>query len=162
YVIVLGSGLIAGHIVPPLLQSRIKKALQFYEKQKKRTGKAPKILFSGGRGSDEKLSEAEAMKEYALTQGLPLEDILLDDQSTNTHENMLFSKKIMDQHSPQGYKVIFSTNNFHLLRAALYAKQIDLNAQGIGAKTALYYWPNAFIREFIAYLNLHRKAHLIV
>ncbi|EGP5401521.1 MAG: YdcF family protein [Enterococcus faecium] len=160
YIIVLGSGLIDGYIVPPLLQNRINKALDFYFKQKKETGKNAMIIFSGGKGDDEHLSEAEAMKQFALEQGLPEEDVIVEDQSVNTQENMLFSKQIMERRSPNGYKVIFSTNNFHLLRAGIYARRVHLKAQGIGAKTAFYFLPNAFIREFVAYLNLYRYYHL--
>jgi Uncharacterized conserved protein len=52
--------------------------------------------MSGGKGSDEKLSEAQAMKNYALEQGIPEEDILLEDTSVNTMENLANSKKIID------------------------------------------------------------------
>ena len=64
-------------------------------------------------------------------------------------------------HSPHGYQAIFVTNNFHLFRAGIYAKRVRLKAQGVGAKTAFYFLPNAFIREFIAYLNLYRSYHII-
>lgn len=162
YVIVLGSGLIDGHIVPPLLQERIMKALNFYKKQQLQGKKRAILIFSGGKGTDEQLSEAEAMYQFALSQGLPQEDALKEEQSTTTQENMAFSKQIMDDRSPEGYKVIFSTNSFHLLRAGIYAKRAHLKAQGIGAKTAFYFLPNAFIREFIAYLNLYRNYHLLI
>lgn len=160
YIIVLGSGLIDGHIVPPLLQSRINKALEFYWKQKKEDNKQPIIIFSGGKGDDEHLSEAEAMQLFALGKGLPKDDSILEDKSVNTEQNMFFSKKIMDQRSPNGYRVIFSTNNFHLLRAGIFARRVQLNAQGIGSKTAFYFLPNAFIREFVAYLSLYRYYHV--
>lgn len=160
YIIVLGSGLIDGRIVPPLLQARINKAIEFYWKQIKEENKQPIILFSGGKGDDEHLSEAEAMQLFALGKGVPKEDTILENKSVNTEQNMLFSKQIMDQRSPNGYRVIFSTNNFHLLRAGIYARRVHLNAQGIGSKTALYFLPNAFIREFVAYLSLYRYYHI--
>ncbi|MGY3777800.1 YdcF family protein [Isobaculum melis] len=162
FVIVLGSGLINGEIVPPLLAARINKAINFYHKQEQVTT-PPKLLFSGGQGPDEKLSEATAMQKYALLQGIPFEDTLIEDQSRNSFENMSFSKKIMDDRM-QGkpYKSIFSTNNYHLFRAGLYAKKAGLKSQGIGAKTALYFWPNAMLREFIAVVMMHKKWHIIL
>ena len=43
---------------------------------------------------------------------------------------MLFSKEIMDSLKPEGkYKSIFTTNNFHLFRAGIYARQAGLNSQ---------------------------------
>lgn len=161
YVIVLGSGLIDGHKVPRLLGNRIDKAIEFYKKQQKKR-KPPTLLFSGGRGDDEHLAESVAMQKYALDKGIPVEDTLVEDRSTNTLENMLFSKEIMDESHPDGYRAIFSTNNFHLFRAGIYARKAGLSAQGIGAKTAFYFWPNAMIREFIASVVMHKKAHLMV
>lgn len=63
--------------------------------------------MSGGQGSDEKLPEAVAMKEYAVAQGVPEGEILVETNSTTTYENMKFSKEIMDSLKPNGYKVIF-------------------------------------------------------
>lgn len=48
YIIVLGSGLIDGQFVPPLLASRINRAIRFYDKQVKKDRPAPKLVFSGG------------------------------------------------------------------------------------------------------------------
>ena len=80
----LGSGLINGEIVPPLLQARINKAIQFYKAQKSRNVKSTKIVMSGGQGPDELLPESVAMKMYALTQGIPDDDILVEAHS-KTH-----------------------------------------------------------------------------
>lgn len=113
------------------------------------------FIFSGGQGIDEHLPEAQAMKMYALQKGIPEEHILVECQSTNTYENMLFSKQLMTK---ERAKVMFFTNNFHVFRSALYARQAKLNAIGIGSKTALYFLPNAIIREFIAIVNLHKKS----
>ncbi|WP_207302305.1 YdcF family protein [Gracilibacillus phocaeensis] len=161
FVIVLGSGLI-NNKVPPLLANRINKAVAFYQKQKKVTA-PPKIILSGGQGPDEERPEAEAMQEYAIQQGIPAEDTIQENQSVNTYENMVFSKKILDDRKPDGdYHSIFTTNNFHLFRAGIYARKAGLNSQGIGAKTAFYYWPNAMVREYIAIVVLQRKRHLAV
>lgn len=159
FIIVLGSGLINDK-VPPLLASRINKAIDFYWKQIS-VGSPPIIIFSGGQGPDENLPEAEAMQKYAIEKGIPIEHTIQENRSVNTYENMLFSKQIMDTLKNK-YNSIFSTNNFHLFRAGLYAKQAGLNSQGIGSKTAFYYWPNAMIREYIALVVMNRKHHKIV
>lgn len=160
FIIVLGSGLI-GDRVPPLLASRIDKAIAFYNKQSKITT-PPKIVFSGGQGRDEKTSEALAMQKYAIDKGIPFENTLIEDKSTTTFENMKFSKQIMDNIIDKKYNSIFVTNNFHLFRAALYAKMSGLKSNGIGSKTALYFLPNALIREYIAIMVMHKKRHIIV
>ncbi|KEK21920.1 YdcF family protein [Bacillus gaemokensis] len=159
FIIVLGSGLINDK-VPPLLASRINKAIDFYWKQAAVTT-PPTIIFSGGQGSDENLPEAEAMQKYAVEKGIPIEHTVQENKSVNTYQNMLFSKKIMDSLKLNGeYNSIFTTNNFHLFRAGIYARQAGLNSQGIGSKTAFYYWPNAMIREYVAIVVMERKRHM--
>lgn len=162
YIIALGAGLIDGERVTPLLARRIDTAISFYRRQLKKTQKQAQLLMSGGQGLDEKISEAQAMKNYALSQGIPEDAILLEDRSTNTLENMRFSKAIMEQHSPEGYQAIFTSNNYHIFRAGMYARTAGLKADGLGAKTAFYYLPNAFLREYIAILMMHKKRHIIV
>ena len=90
--------------------------------------------MSGGQGADEKVPEAIAMKQYAMEQGIPERDILVETNSTTTLENMLYSKEIMDQQMKGPYRAIFSSNNYHIFRAGLYARQAKLKANGIGAK----------------------------
>ncbi|WP_242266052.1 YdcF family protein [Bacillus cereus group sp. BfR-BA-01327] len=159
FIIVLGSGLINDK-VPPLLASRINKAIDFYWKQAA-VNTPPTIIFSGGQGPDEGLPEAEAMQNYAVEKGIPLEHTVQENRSVNTYQNMLFSKEIMDSLKPEGkYKSIFTTNNFHLFRAGIYARQAGLNSQGIGSKTTFYYWPNAMIREYVAIVVMGRKRHM--
>lgn len=159
YIIALGSGLI-GDKVPPLLASRLDEAV----KQFKKYGERPYIIVSGGQGHDEKVSEAYAMKKYIVDEHqIPAQKVLMEDQSTNTEQNMAFSKKIMDKHA-QGkkYRSIFVTNNFHVFRASIYAKKAKLDAQGVGSKTAFYYVPNAFTREFIGLLEMYKWMNVTV
>jgi len=159
YIIALGSGLI-GDKVPPLLASRLDEAVKQYKKY----GERPYIIVSGGQGSDEKVSEAYAMKKYIVdVHQIPTQKILMEDQSTNTEQNLAFSKEIMDKHA-QGkkYRSLFVTNNFHVFRASIYAKKARLDAQGVGSKTALYYLPNAFTREFIGLLEMYKWIHVTI
>ncbi|MGM0124958.1 hypothetical protein IGI37_002352 [Enterococcus sp. AZ194] len=162
YIIVLGAGLIDGERVTPLLAKRIDKAIAFYKAQRRATMKRSKLIMSGGQGSDEKIPEAIAMKNYALAQGIPEEDILVETNSTTTLENMRFSKEIMDRGSIQPYRAIFASNNYHIFRAGIYARQANLKIDGLGSKTAFYYLPNAFLREFVAILMMNKKRHLVI
>ena len=156
YIIVLGCWIKNGKVTP-ILARRLDKAIEFYKKQAE-AGKPPKLLLSGGKGPDEFCSEAEAMKSYVLEKGIPEEDLLLESKSVSTFENMKFSKEILDRESGgRPYRCIYATNNYHLLRAGIFARKVGLNINGIGAKTALYYLPNAILREYIAYIYIHIK-----
>ncbi|GGE60374.1 YdcF family protein [Priestia taiwanensis] len=155
FILILGSGLI-GDKVPPLLASRLDKGMNEYIKYDRK----PKIIVSGGQGPDELVSEAFAMKQYLLAKGMKDQDILMEDKSTNTFQNMLFSKRIMDN-VKQEHKSIFVTNNYHVFRASIYARMAELKCEGVGSQTARYYLPSAFLREYIGILVMYKWWHVL-
>lgn len=147
YIIVLGCGLV-NHQVTPLLKSRLDRALELYQQQSA-FGYKSKLVVTGGQGHDEKLSEAEAMKNYLVLEGVDETDVFLEDRAVNTYENMLFSKQLIEKES-LAYQAIFVSNNFHVFRSQLFAKEVGLSAKGTGSQTAAYYLPSAMLREFAA------------
>ena len=78
-----------------LLRGRLDLPPDFAEAQRAETEKAPVFVLSGGKGADECISEAECMRRYLSAQGVPEEQLLLEDNSTDTAENMAFSKKLI-------------------------------------------------------------------
>lgn len=163
YLIVLGAGLINGDTVSRLLGNRIDAAIKFANKQIKKGRPTPKIVFSGGQGNDEKLSEAQAMANYAIEHGWDKDQIILEDQSKNTLQNMQFSKKIIqDDYGSNKAYIKFFSNNYHIFRAGLYARMAGLAANGVGAPTRFYFLLNALIREFVAILIMNKKRHIIM
>ena len=101
------------------------------------------------------------MKQYLLSQGIPEKQIIEEDRSTNTFENMTFSKEIIQKIDPNG-KTAFSTTNYHVFRSGLYARRVKLPAVGMGAPTKWYFWPNAAVREFIGLLKGHKGKQIII
>ncbi|QGV25761.1 YdcF family protein [Lentilactobacillus kefiri] len=163
YIIILGAGLIDGHKVGRLLGGRINKGIEFYNHQIHKANKHAKIILSGGQGGDEKVPESVAMRDYALEHGARRADMMVETKSINTYQNMQFSKKIIegDANSSQ-VRVIFVTSNYHTLRAGILARKVGMNAFGIGSKTPFYYLPNAVIREYLAFVVMHKKFHLMM
>ncbi|MBQ2401449.1 MAG: YdcF family protein, partial [Lachnospiraceae bacterium] len=151
YIIVHGCGLKNGESVTPLLKGRVDKAVQIYRKSKE----LAKIVVSGGQGPDEKISEAQAMKNYLLEIGIAEDDIILEEQSKTTYENLKNVRDLLDVGGKKN-RYIFVTNNYHVFRTSLFARKLKMKAQGVGCKTAGYYWPSAFIREYIA-IMVHYK-----
>jgi uncharacterized SAM-binding protein YcdF (DUF218 family) len=148
YVVVLGSGL-NGDRVPPLLAGRLERGLRVYQTLARRRQASPVMIVSGGKGSDERISEAEAMARYLIDRGLPEDRVIREDQSRTTEENLTFSQAIMARSRP-GYRCIIVTSNYHVFRAAIIARRLRVNGQVTGARTAGYYWPSAMLREFAA------------
>ena len=101
------------------------------------------------------------MKNYLMAKGVPEEHILLEDRSTSTYENMRFSKEVIEATGRPG-KVAFSTTNYHVFRGGIMARRVKLRAQGMGAKTKWYFWPNANVREFVGILAEHRLKQAVI
>ena len=161
FLIVLGCGLRRDGTPTPLLMGRLDRALDFYHEHLAKAGHAPRFITSGGQGRDEAVSESAAMKAYLMERGVPEQQILEEDRSTSTLENMRNSRDIIREIDPQG-KVVFSTTNYHVFRSGLFARRVKMRAVGIGAKTKWYFWPNAWVREFVGLLTEHRGKQLIV
>ena len=101
------------------------------------------------------------MKRYLTEHGVPEEQIIEEDRSTDTFENMKFSKEKIWQIDPNG-KIAFATTNYHVFRSGLFSRRVKMRAVGMGAKTKWYFWPNAAVREFVGLLTQHRGKQALI
>ena len=161
YLIILGCGIRKDGTPSPILRGRIDRALAFRERQIAGTGKDLIFVTSGGQGPKEVISESASMKQYLLGQGIPEERIIEEDRSTSTFENMKFSKEKIWERDPEA-KAAFSTTNYHVFRAGLYARRVRMKAVGMGSKTKWYFWPNAAVREFVGLLTEHKRKQAVI
>lgn len=159
YIVVHGAGL-SGTKPTPLLAARLDKGVELWEA----AGRHAVIIASGGQGPDEQVSEAEAMRAYLIDErNVPADAVIEENRSTTTMENLRNSKAIMDARSGAGqYRAAVVTSDYHVFRTAEYAHKIGLAADGVGSKTARYFWPTAFIREFVAVSNAHRWPFVVI
>ena len=158
YIIVLGSGLINGAEVTPLLAGRIQKGIEAYHQNP-----GSRLVLSGGKGSDETIPEGEAMGKYAITHGVPKEDILVEAQSVSTEENLTFSYQLIQRDVDGAIgNLLIVTNRYHVFRALLLSKHLGIQCDGRGSSTKLYFSLNAFVREWIAYLFFWRRKYVII
>lgn len=166
YVIILGCGLREDGTPIPILEGRIDKALWFAKKQLKETGKDIVYVCSGGQGDDEIISEGESIRNYLVEKGVKEDKIIIEDKSTSTYENMLFSKEQIDKYQEENgiseeEKIAFSTTDYHVYRSGNIAYSIGVKALGMGSKTKRYFYINALIREFAANIKAQRVRHII-
>jgi uncharacterized SAM-binding protein YcdF (DUF218 family) len=143
-IIVLGCK-VDGTIPSPFLVSRVDEGIRLYK-----LGYGKVIIMSGGQGKGENISEAAAMRNYAVSMGVPTANIIQENKSANTLSNLINSKKIMEDNK-LGTAVIVS-NKYHLKRASLIAKEVGLKASYSGVYNSNYKSQeiNGFIREILA------------
>ena len=161
FIIILGSKIRSDGTLTPLLKGRVDKAIDFGNKQYELSKKKVIYIPSGGKGIDEKIAEAIAMKNYLIEQGINKDQIIIEDKSTSTIENMKFSKNIIDEVNNNS-KVCFATTNYHVFRSGVIANQEGIDCEGIGSSTKWYFYSNALIREFVANLIQERKSHFVL
>lgn len=161
-VVTLGSQLIDGR-VPPLLASRLDRALSAYRQAQE---PKPLLIPSGGQGEDESRAEGDGMAEYLIEQGADPEHVIAEDRAVNTEQNLRLSAQIHDDAVQRGAAhpapLLVATSNYHVLRTALLARRLKLDAEVVGARTAAYYVPSAFLREFVAVLKDHFFLHVVL
>ena len=161
YILILGCMIRKDGTLTKLLQSRADRAVEFARMQEKATGKEIIFVPSGGQGDDEIMPEAQAIRNYLLSIGIPDERILPEDRSVNTYENLRNSAELIRRHSGRpDPKIAFSTTNYHVFRSGQLAARQGIDAEGIGSPTKKYYWINAFVREFVAMIVSGRRQHL--
>ena len=76
---------------------------------------------------------------------------------------MEFSNNVIknDCGDTEKVKIAFSTTNYHVFRGYTLAKKLNMKVRGLSAKTKYYFFPNAFLREFIGLLWDKKKVHII-
>ena len=98
------------------LEERLNLAIKLYKDKR-----APYILFSGGKGKDGQVSEAKIMKEKALSQGIPENAILTEEESYNTIENIICSMLVLERKFllQNINRLIVVSSAFHIQRLSL-------------------------------------------
>ncbi|STZ77114.1 YdcF family protein [Bergeriella denitrificans] len=132
----------------PCLRNRVEAGVWLY-----RAGLAEKLLMSGGTDRDG-ANQAEAMRQMALTLGVPPEHILIEPQSRSTYENIAFSHPLL----PAAERVILVSDGFHLARARWLAarhwpgRPVQILAAGSCGDTPANLWRKR-LREVLAWVK---------
>lgn len=112
----------------------------------------PKVncVVSGGQGPNEGISEARCMYNYLTQNGIEPSRIHQEDKSTNTDENIRFSKSMIKQQN-LSENITIVTDGYHQLRASIIAKKNGVTISGaVSANTPLEVLLSYWIREWIA------------
>ena len=126
-VIVFGAAVYQDGTLSPMLQDRVETAVQLYQQ-----GKVQKLLLSGdNRFAD--YNEPGAMRAYALSRGVPAEDIQLDYAGRRTYDTCYRAKTVF-----QLDEAVLVTQAFHLPRALFTCRHLGVDAVGVAANRRPY------------------------
>ena len=143
-IIVLGAQVKPDGTLSLQLQYRMELALEQYRAHPQ------VIVVCGAQGGNEPMTEAQAMHDYLVSNGVPEGDILMDDTSFNTRQNLTNAQKLLGDDVK---KVLIVTSNYHLPRAMTLARDTGFEPQGVGAPIKLIYWPKNHYREALAWVK---------
>ena len=146
YLIVLGAG-VNGTEPSPSLTERLRAALSYLEEYPDTV-----CIVSGGQGGGEDITEAECMSRWLTENGIDENRIILEEQATNTYENLRYSLAILEERGDRdNASIAVLTSEYHILRAKLMAKDMGANVTGVTAKTEnMLLRANYYAREALA------------
>ncbi len=108
-------------------------------------------VLSGGQGDGENISEAECMYRYLVERGIAKERLYKEENSTNTKENLLYSKQLIEKYGLCP-KIAIVTSEYHQYRAGQIAKSLDLEYGAVSGHTVFWLFPTYYVRELYAIL----------
>lgn len=150
--IVFGAGLRRDGSPSPVLRDRVDTAVNLYF-----SGKVQKLLMSGDNRSFNH-NEPGSMRDYAVSRGVPPEDIVLDYAGQRTYDTCYRARHIFKLDS-----AILVTQAFHLPRALYVCNSLGLPAVGVSAdqrpyrRFAMVFWG---LRETVATLVALWEVHI--
>lgn len=119
-IIVLGASVYPDGTPSGILQDRLDDGIVLYF-----AGAAPKIIMSGDNGT-ESYNECWAMKQYAISQGVPSEDVFCDHAGFSTYETMYRARHVFGAE-----RIVVATQTYHLYRALYDAQGVGMEAIGV-------------------------------
>lgn len=143
YIIVLGAA-VHGDTPSLSLVERVRAAGEYMKEHPDTVA-----IVSGGQGADENISEAQAMADWLMQNGIDQSRIILEDKATSTLENLEFSFDIIRSRGEDpNESTAIVTSEYHIYRAKLLAQSLNVSVGSVAAHTT--YVPimlNYFLRE---------------
>ena len=138
--IILGCGVRVDGTPSHMLEDRLKTGIELYKK-----GIVPKLIMSGDHGRAN-YDEVNTMKNYAMENGVPSEDVFMDHAGFSTYDSMYRARDIFEVNN-----AVIVTQNFHLNRALYIASALGINAKGVSASLRQYRGERyVILREMLA------------
>lgn len=159
YVILLGGGIDKNGKLPRSVQKRVEKCGEFMNNHPDAI-----CVVTGGTLRFLPVAEAPELKRYLVEQGIPAEQVLMEDQALDTIQNFQLSCQMLAEHENKTQKEILDsriaviTSYFHLRRAERLAARMGFTSiKGVGTKIPYINVPHTYVREICAYIKLNLR-----
>lgn len=126
-VLVLGAQVKPDGSLSKMLKERLDTGISIYH-----AGLTDRMIMSGDHGRED-YDEVNAMKNYAISQGVPSECIFMDHAGFSTYESMYRAKEIFEADN-----LVVVTQKYHIYRALYDAKAMGIDAKGVACDTQVY------------------------
>jgi uncharacterized SAM-binding protein YcdF (DUF218 family) len=128
--LVLGAAVI-GSTPTPVLVERLRHAADLFE-----SGQVKRIVVTGGLSPEDDLTEAQASKNWLVAEGVPADDVLLEDKSRTTIQNLQFAKPVLEANGIGTVLVV--SDPLHMRRALMIAGRVGIKADPSPTPTSKY------------------------
>ncbi|MDB5585167.1 MAG: hypothetical protein JWP26_137 [Devosia sp.] len=128
--LVLGAAVI-GSTPTPVLVERLRHAADLFE-----SGQVRRIVVTGGLSPEDDLTEAQASKNWLVAEGVPADDVLLEDKSRTTIQNLQFAKPVLEENGLGSVLVV--SDPLHMRRALMIAGRVGIRAEPSPTPTSKY------------------------
>lgn len=128
--VVLGAGSSDGKL-SPVFRERVNHAIKLFQEER-----IDHIIFTGGYGEGQKISDSQSAKGYAISKGIPAESIFIEEKSTVTYENLAHAKQIMDKMNWNSALIV--SDPYHMKRAMAMVFAHEINGKPSPTQTTMY------------------------
>jgi uncharacterized SAM-binding protein YcdF (DUF218 family) len=128
-ILVLGAAQYNGR-PSPVLQARLDHALSLYKKHL-----AARLVFTGGVGVGDTVSEGEVARRYSMKQGVPANAILVERQGVTSAESVSAAAALMRANGLQSALIV--SDSYHMLRLELLARRAGILPYRAPARTPI-------------------------
>jgi uncharacterized SAM-binding protein YcdF (DUF218 family) len=115
----------------PVLRERLNHAILLY-----RQGYVPRLLFTGGQAKKSDPAESEVSRRYAIQQGVPAADILIEARSRSTEENLFYAREVARAHRLSTFLLV--SDPLHMKRAMAIARDLGMDAHSSPTATSRF------------------------
>lgn len=108
------------------------------------------FILCGGLTGNNSVTEAEVMYAYLVEKGIAEDRLLLENQSTDTIENIRNSKAYINENA----KILVISSNYHVYRASVICDKVGLEVYTLGSDAPLLLLPNQYLHEKLGFVKL--------